>query len=224
MRPVGRRRARRDGGRRRREALPAGHRDVGDQECDEQARQDRDVQREEAGERLVAVLRAAHQELLGVRADHRHAAHDIGDDLGRPVPLLVPGELISRVSEPDREDQEDHAEPPGELAGPAIGADPEHLEQVECQERDRGLRGVVVDAPDEPSEPHLIIDVIHAAPGGRGRRAIRRHQEQARECLDEEDRGQRRAGDMPPARTAGDRPLPREAAPFPRRSDHRASR
>ena len=65
-----------------------------------------DVQAVEPGERLVAVLRAADHDRLEVRPDHRRPAHDVGDDLGRPVALLVPGKQVAGEAEAERQDQE----------------------------------------------------------------------------------------------------------------------
>ena len=144
---------------------------------DQQGRQDADVQAVEPGERLVAVVGAPDHDLLEVRADHRRTAHDVGRDLGRPVALLVPGEQVAGQAEAEREEQQGHAEPPVELAGPAIRAGPDDLEQVQGQQHHHRLRREVVDAADEPAVPHVVADVEDARPGHRGRRAVRRHQQ-----------------------------------------------
>ncbi len=183
--------------------MSTGQRDVDHQEGHQQRRQHRDVQGVEPRERLVAELAAAHHDLLEVRADHRSTAHDVGHDLGRPVALLVPGELVAGMAESDGDEQQGHPEPPGELARSPIGPRPDHLEQVQTQQHHHRLSREVVDSADEPAVPDLAADVEDARPGRRGRRAVRRHQQDAGERLDQEHHGQGRAEDVPPARAPG---------------------
>ena len=105
-------------------------------------------------------------------------AHDVGGDLGRPVALLVPREQIAGQAEPERQEQQGHAEPPVDLAGRAIA--PAHKTWRRCMTSSTTIACAreVVHAADEPAAPHLLADVEDTRPGGRRRRAVRGHQEE----------------------------------------------
>ena len=132
--------------------MPAEQGDVRRQAEHEQGRQDAHVEAVEPGERSGCRIRPADDDLLEVRADDRRPPHDVGGDLRRPVALLVPGKQVAGQAEAQRHEQQGHAEPPVDLAGRAVGAGEQDLEQVQGQQDDHRLRAEVVDAPDEPAE------------------------------------------------------------------------
>ncbi len=110
--------------------MAAEKRHVHDQAKDDKRGQDGDVQGVEPRERLIAIVGATLKDLLKIGTDVRSAAKNIGRDLGGPVRLLIPGELVTGVAQADHEDQQRDPQPPGELARPAISSRPDHLEQV----------------------------------------------------------------------------------------------
>src|SRR4051812_35754682 len=75
---------------------------------DEEGRQAADVEAEEPGDRLVAVVEAAAPDLLDRRAEPRGPAGDVGRDLGGPVSLLVPGEQVAGQAEAQGEEHQSH--------------------------------------------------------------------------------------------------------------------
>ena len=80
----------------RRDAVAAEQVEVEAEQTEDRPRQHVGVQREEVGQRVVAVERAALQQPLERRTDHRRRPDDAGRDLRRPVALLIPGQTGSR--------------------------------------------------------------------------------------------------------------------------------
>jgi len=71
------------------------------------------------------------------------------------------------------------------------------------QQDDHHLRGVVVDPPQQPAAPHLVLDEVDALPRGGGTGTVVHPQEQPGDHLDGEGEGERAAPDVAPARAAG---------------------
>ena len=186
------------------EAVAAEEVNVPADERDDETRQHARVQREEARERVVPVVRPAHDELLQVRPDEGHDADDVGGDLRGPVALLVPRQQVAGERERERELQEQEAGPEVELARGFVGAVNEHLEQMQRKEDGHYLRGVMVQPAQEPATRHLELDVEDAFPRRLRAGAVGHPQEDAGDDLDGEREGERAAPDVTPARAAGD--------------------
>jgi hypothetical protein len=104
------------------------------------------VQREEAGQRQVADLRAALEKVAQAVAKGRNCTDDPEADPGRPVGFLVPGEQVTGERQSQSTDQKQHADHPGELARPLVGAPDEDLHEVRQQQDDHGAGAPVVPA------------------------------------------------------------------------------
>src|SRR5262249_32809956 len=89
---------------------------------------------------------------------------------------------------------------PGELARELVGPEKEDLHHVDEDDRDHEVRAPAVHGADEPSEGHVLVEGLQAAPGfPGGRRVDEREEDPGHELLDEDDeRGA--AEHVPPAR------------------------
>ena len=79
----------------RRHAVTTKHVEVGDDQGDDQRRQDCHMQGVETRQRVMSINRAADNDLLHERPQHRQVAGDVGCHLRRPVALLVPGKQVA---------------------------------------------------------------------------------------------------------------------------------
>lgn len=70
------------------------------------ARQDHGVQSEKVGEREVAELRSALQQLPHPVAGERDGAHDPESNLARPIGLFIPGQEVAGKGHAERDRQQ----------------------------------------------------------------------------------------------------------------------
>ena len=189
----------------RRNPVPPEQVNVSRDQGDQGARQHARVEREEARQGEVAVVRAADQDLLHRRAHHGRDRCDARGNLGRPVPLLVPRQQVARQRQPQHDVQQDDAEPEVDLAGGLVRARHDHLHEVQDEQDHGGVGHVVVDTAEHPAAGHHVLDVVDALPGALRIGTVRGPEDHAGHKLHGDREGQRAAPHIAPLRTAGDR-------------------
>ena len=97
---------------------------------------------------------------------------------------------------------QDEADPEIDLARCAVRAVDHDLHEVQRQQHDHRLGREVMHAAQQPAGRHLVLDVVHAFPGGLAAGAVRRPQHQAGDDLHEEAKRERAAPDVAPPRPA----------------------
>ena len=149
-------------------------------EHDHERRQHADVQGVEVRQRVMAVLRAADDDLLNERADDGQVAGDVRGHLRGPVALLVPRQQIAGQAQAQNDAHERQAEPPVDLARRQVGAGDDDLQHVQAEQHDHRLRAEMVQAADQPAEVHLVLDEVDAAPGRAVAGAVGGHEQERR--------------------------------------------
>ncbi len=166
------------------------------------ARDDEDVQREEARQRLARDDRAAEHHLDELAADERDAPRDRGSDPEAPVRVLVEAQDLAGERHAQRHDEKQHAHDPGELARILERAEEKHLRHVDEHEGDHEVGAPAVHRPQEPAQRLLGVEDEQAPPGLVGRRHVDEREADAGDDLNEEERERAAAEDVQPARRA----------------------
>jgi hypothetical protein len=188
--------------RRWRDAVLAEERHVRAHHRDHHQRQRAHVQRVEAGQRRLPVVVTADDRALQPLPHQRHARRDVGRDLGRPVPLLIPRQQVPGQRQSLNQPEQREADPPGHLARALVRAVEHHLQHVEPEHDHHRLRAVVMEAADQPPERDLVLQVVDARPRVLHGRRVGRHHQQAGDHLHHEDHRERATEDVRPARPA----------------------
>ena len=138
--------------------------------------------------------RAAEQQEVRLLGDERGVARERRADRDRPDRELVPGQQVARERQSERQEQQDDADDPVELAWRLVRPGVEHARHVQRHAEDHEVRAPPVDVADEVAEEHPRADVLHVGVGLRGaeggRRPVEEHQEDAgdREQDEQEER------------------------------------
>ena len=98
-----------------------------------QSRQHAGVQREEARQRVMAVLAAADDQLLQRLADDRHQRDHVRRHLGGPIAFLVPRQQVAGERQRQHDLHQDQADPEIDLARRAVRAVDDDLHEVDRQ-------------------------------------------------------------------------------------------
>src|SRR5439155_21578785 len=126
---------------------------------------DTGVQGKKTGQGMVPIVSAADDDALEVRPEDRYHRHEVGRDFGGPKTFLVPGQQVTSEGEGEHQLQQDDAEPEVDFARSLVRAVNDDLHQVQRQQDDHHMRGVVVQSAQEPASYHDILDVIDTFPG-----------------------------------------------------------
>ena len=132
-------------------------------QAEEHQRKRDDVQRKKAVQRRVGHHVIAADPQREVRADERHRAEQVDDDLRAPVGHLPPRQQVAEERLAHQREVDQHAEDPYQLARLLVRAvqhGAEHV-QVHDDEERRGPRRV--DVADDPAPRHVAHDVIDRA-------------------------------------------------------------
>ena len=138
-------------------------------------------------------------------ADERDTADHVDPHLGSPVRVLVPGEQVAGEGKPHREQEQQDADHPHQLAGRLVRAVQEDLEHVQADGNHHRGGPPVMEAPHERAEQHLRFDVADAVVRVVGRRRIVDCQKHPRDRLEEKDEERGRTEDVDPGRAPGNR-------------------
>ncbi len=167
-------------------------------------RQHAGVQGEKARRREVSERRPADRQLVHLSANSRQQQEEAGSHLGAPVAVLVPGEEVAGEVQGQRQHAGEHDGPEEKFPRRPIGPAEDRLHQVNADQHEHDLGGVVMHRPQQPSAEHLRLNVVDAFPGGLGGGAVVHPEDDAADELREEKEGDRRRPDVPPRRPAGD--------------------
>ena len=177
--------------------------EVHHEQADEDRGQQQDVERVEAADDRDARELAAEQQERGPRADQRDALDHAVDDAEAVARQQVVGQRVAGEALAHRQDEQDEADHPVELARLAEGAREEDAQHVHADARDEDERGPVVDLTDEQTaadverdrqrriERRRHLDAAHreeraGVVRGHHRRLEEERQERAREQDDDE--------------------------------------
>src|SRR5262249_6305791 len=141
------------------------HQDVEGHEADQHPRDHEDVQGEEAGQSGAGDDGSAQHQLDDGRTEDGDAAGDRRADPEPPVGVLVEAQHLSGERHAQRHEQEEDAQDPGQLARVLVGPEQEDLHHVDEDDRDHEVRAPAVHGADEPSEGHVVVEGLQAAPG-----------------------------------------------------------
>ncbi len=150
------------------------HPHVDGDESEQKAGNDEDVQREEARERWSADDGAAEHQVDERAADPGNAAHDGSADAEAPVGVLIEAQDLAGEGHAEREEQQEDADDPGELARIFVGAEEEDLHHVDEHDGDHEVRSPAVNGAQKPAEGDLVVEELQAGPRFACRWACRR--------------------------------------------------
>src|SRR5262249_3419483 len=148
--------------------------------------------------RVIAVVGAALQKNLNVLANERNLRGDIRGDSRRPVTLLIPGQQVARKAQAKSDSKQCQPEPPVQLPRRQMSAGDHYLQHVQGDQYDQRLRAEMMNTADQPAKIHLILDVVDAGPGAGVAGAVRRHEQDASDELQHEDKSEGAAPDIAP--------------------------
>ena len=127
------------------------------------------------------------------------AAGDLGADRSGPECALVPGQQVAGEAEPQRQEQQEHAAHPVQLARRLEGAHDEDPQHVGDAHHDHAVGGPVVDGADRSAEAHLAFDILDAGVSCFGGGLVVEGQHDAGDRLDDEQEGGDAAQAVQPA-------------------------
>src|SRR5258708_34633236 len=90
-------------------------------------------------------------------SDERDSTHDRSSDTQAPVRILVEAQHLARESHPERHQQKEDADNPGQLAWIFISSEQEYLHHVNQHERDHEIGAPTVKGADEPTEGLMVV-------------------------------------------------------------------
>ena len=152
------------------------------------------VQHVPAQQGLGADHDAAQQQEVRLLRDERRVPRERRAHGDRPDRELVPRQQVARERQAEREEQQDHADDPVELARRLVGPGVEHAGHVQRHAEDHEVGAPPVQVAHEVAEEHRRADALHVGERLRapdvGGRPVEEHQEDAgdREQDEQEER------------------------------------
>ena len=159
------------------------------------------VKAEETIDRLRSHSAAALRDVLYERSRNRREAGDVERDLRGEVCVHVPRQQIAGETEHERNEQQEDADDPLQLARRLIGAPDQHLQQVQEDERDHRRRAPVMHRQEEV-RVRIQVDGARRFPRRRRRRRVEERQEDARDDLHDHREERGASEDVPITRAA----------------------
>src|SRR6266702_5283373 len=98
-------------------------------------------------------------------ADKWHASHDRCADSKPPISILVEAQDLPGEGHPERHQQEQHPDHPGEFAGKLEGAEEKDLHHVNDHQSHHEIRAPTMKRADEPSKCLLMVEGLETVPG-----------------------------------------------------------
>jgi len=121
----------------------------------------------------------------GTRAlvpEKRGGSGHVGADSNRPHRKLVPRQQVSRKSQKEGQQKEEHSHHPVELARRAITTREKHAEHVQHYDDDHRVRAPAVNFAKHPKS-HNVTQFQHVAIGVRSRGTVIQHEQHAGDRL-----------------------------------------
>ena len=97
-----------------------------------------------------------------------NAAHDGGADAEAPVGVLIEAQHLAGEGHAEREQQQEDADDPGELAGKLVGAEEKDLRHVDEHDGDHEVGAPAVNGAQKPAERDVVVEELQAVPGFAG--------------------------------------------------------
>jgi hypothetical protein len=103
--------------------------------------------------------RSAEHQMDQRRADNRHAARDNGSaDAQAPVGVLIEAHHLAGKGHAQREQKQNHADHPGELARKFVSAEEKDLHHVDEHDGDHEVRTPAMQRAQIPAEGDVVVE------------------------------------------------------------------
>src|SRR5688572_13985858 len=106
----------------------------------------------------MAVIGATHDQFLKEWTNHGSDPSKIRGDLCCPKTLLIPREQVARQRQCEHQHEQRETEPEVDFTGSLVSAINDYLHEMQCQEDGHGMGGEVVQAAQQPTAAHLVLD------------------------------------------------------------------
>ncbi len=163
------------------------------------------MKRKESCQSVVSIDGSSDDKLLERWTQQGRDREDLGGDLSGPVTPLVPGQQVACQSQAQHQPRERETKPPVHLSGTTVGSRYYDLQQVQDEQHDHGVRSVVVQAADKPTQLHLVLYEVDALPRRLHRGAVGGPKTKTCEELNQEGEKQGASPDVAPSGTTWDR-------------------
>ena len=160
------------------------------------------MQREEAREGVMSILRAADDDFLQARSNQRHDGGNVRRHLGCPIAFLVPRQQVAGERHAQHQAEQRQPEPEVHFARRFVGPVNHHLHQMQHQQHRHHMRRVMMQPAQQPAARHFVLDEINALPRRLRTGAVSHPEKNSRDELRDETKRQRAAPDVTPARAA----------------------
>src|SRR6202521_883785 len=165
--------------------------EVDDHQQERRQRQPHDVQHVEAQQRIVTDHAPADQQIAGVRSGDGRVLCHVGPHRDGPDGQLVPGQQVAGEAQQQRDQQQQGADAPVELARLLVGAGQKDARHVEPDRDHHRVRRPTVHVADDAAEGDHELQVAHVLVGVlRGGHVIEHQEEPGDGQHDKEEEGQ----------------------------------
>ena len=152
--------------------MAAEQENVPHQQGDHTGGKDAGVEREKTRQSVMPVIRPADDESLKRRADAGNDAQDVRCHFGGPVAFLIPGQQITGERKRQHELEQTEPEPEIDFSRGPVSAVDDHLHKVEHQQHVHHGSGEMMDAAQQPTAVHFVLNVVDALPRRLRTRAV----------------------------------------------------
>ena len=167
------------------------------------------MQGKEAGEREVAKIQPAGDQLERRGANPRQQEGESCPHARAPITLLVPTQQVAGEQHGQQHDKHGQCGPENKLPRRAIEPLHHQLHEVQTGQGDHRMAGVEVDSPQQPTAVNHLLQPEAALPGALGARAVIHPHHHAGNGLHQEAKHHRGRQHVAPTRAAGNRPIER---------------
>src|SRR5258708_18822679 len=81
-----------------------------------------------------------------------------------PIGVLIETQYLPAERHPERHEQKENPDDPGELTRKLISPEEEDLDHVNENDRDHEIRAPSVQRTDEPAESHVVVHSLETTP------------------------------------------------------------
>ena len=114
-----------------------------------------------------AMIGSTQQHVDHGRTNKGNTAGDGSANPQTPVGILIEAQNLTGEGHAERHQEQENANHPGELAGKLVGAEQEHLAQVDEHHGDHEVGAPAVYGAEEPSQGDTVVEKLQAVPGFR---------------------------------------------------------